>query len=224
MRRLLLLTSAFTVGCAGATGGYGPGMTNEARSNSGCTPNAPGSSWGTCSSRSYTSGKLEYGIQLGLRAGAAAASAGSIDSGTALAMEPHVDIVVASDRWGVGVTTGYTNEHIFGSETGGELIYSGFPLAPYGQYGLTRKIFVHAGAGRIGWGSVKRTLPDETTADASAWRAFGGITFVFKRSSSSDLALRLEARAQRSSAVMLGGEDATWSSVGVLAEIIWASF
>lgn len=197
-------------------------MTKEARSHSGCSPSSPG--WVTCSSRSYNSGELEYGIQLGLRAGAAAASAGAIDSGTALVWEPHTDIVVASARWGVGVSAGYTNEHIFGSESGGELIYSGFPFSAYGQYGLHRRIFVHAGAGRVAWGGVKRTLPDETSADASAWRGFGGITFVFKRSSSLDLALRLEARVQRSSTVMLGGQDATWSSMALMGEIIGATF
>lgn len=222
MRGYGLVMALATAGCAGVMGGYGPGMTGEQRISGVCASSGP--TPGTCTLGSYNSGDTAYGIQLGLRAGVAAASAGSIDSGTALALEAHTDVVVARARWGVGVSAGYGNEQIFGSANGGDLRYSGVPLTAYGQFALMRRIFVHAGAGRVGWGSVSRTLPDETSADASAWRGFSGITFVFKRSSKSELALRLEARAQRSAAVMLGGEDATWSSMGVLAEILWATF
>ena len=222
MRSYFLLMAWATAGCAGVMGAYGPGMTGEQRISGTCASAGP--TPGTCTLGSYNSGETTYGIQLGLRAGAVAASVGSIDSGTAVALEAHTDIVVARARWGVGVSGGYGNEHIFGSTKGGELLYSGIPIAAYGQFALTTRIFVHAGAGRVGWGSVSRSLPDETSADASAWRGFGGITFVFKRSAKSDLALRLEARATRSSDVMLGGEDATWSSMGVLAEILYATF
>jgi hypothetical protein len=215
---------ALVSGCAGAFGGYGPGMTNEQRTNVGCTPDAPGSSWGTCRTRSYDSADLEYGIQLGARVGAVSASAGSIRSGYGLGIDAHVDIVVAAARWGVGVTTGYTSDRLFGTANGGDFFYSGLPVGVYGQLGLTRKIFLHGGAGRVLDGSVKRVEPNEISVDASAWRGFAGITFVVKRSRRSDLALRFEVRMQRSSSAEIDGQDATWSSTGLLGELVWASF
>jgi hypothetical protein len=199
-------------------------MTNEQRTNVGCVPDAPGSSMGTCSSTSYSTGEIVYGAQLGARVGAVSATAGDIKSGSGLAVDAHADIVVAAEKWGVGVSSGYTSDRMFGTDNGGSFFYSGVPIAAYGQYGLTRRIFVHGGAARIVHGAVKRIEPDELSVDAGAWRAFGGISFVFKRSPRTDLALRLEVRTQRSSSVMLEGMNATWSSTGLLAELIWASF
>jgi hypothetical protein len=62
------------------------------------------------------------------------------------------------------------------------------------------------------------------TADASAWRGVAGITFVFARSSTRDLAFRLEARAQKSGDAQIAGQDASWSSTAMLGEIVWASY
>jgi hypothetical protein len=65
---------------------------------------------------------------------------------------------------------------------------------------------------------------NDMSADASAWRAAAGISFVFARNAKRDLALRFEARAQASGDAQLEGVDASYSSTGLLAEIVWASF
>lgn len=143
-------------------------MTNQQRTSTGCSAIAPGSSLATCSTRTCDSGKLEYGIQLGVRAGAVAASAGSIRSGTGLGIDAHTDIVVAAARWGVGVTTGYTNDQLFGTGNGGPFFYWGIPVVAYGQFGLTRRIFLHGGFGRVLHGVLRRTEPSEASVDANA--------------------------------------------------------
>ncbi|MBS1123539.1 MAG: hypothetical protein H6Q90_5767 [Deltaproteobacteria bacterium] len=222
-RVVTLAALAALSGCAGAFSGYGPGMTNEQRTSHGVTPDSPGSSMGTYSSRSYKTGEHVLGAQLGARLGAASASAGSLASGTALAVDAHADVVYAMDRWGVGIATGYTSDRL-GEHAGATYFYSGFPVTAYGQFGLTRRIFVHGGAGRVIYGSVKRIEPNETSVDASAWRASAGITFVFVRGAKKDFALRLEGRVQRSGEAMLDGQDARWSSSAVLGELIYASF
>jgi hypothetical protein len=223
LHSVLLLAAILTTGCAGAFSGYGPGMTNELRTNHGVTPDAPGSSTGTYHSRSYNSGEHVLGIQLGARVGVASATVGSIASGKALAVDAHTDIVYATDKWGVGVAGGYTSDRT-GKHADATYFYSGFPITAYGQYGLTRRIFVHGGLGRVIYGSVKRIEPNELSVDASAWRGVAGITFVFNRGPKKDFAFRLEARTQRSADAMLDGVDAKWSSTGLLGELIWASF
>ncbi|MDB4960702.1 MAG: hypothetical protein JWP01_701 [Myxococcales bacterium] len=219
----LLFATILTTGCVGAFSGYGPGMTNELRTSHGVTPDAPGSSTGTYSSRSYNSGEHVLGIQLGARVGAASATVGEIASGTALAVDAHTDIVYATDKWGVGVAGGYTSDRTgkHGDATYG---YSGFPITAYGQYALQKRIFVHGGAGRVIYGAVKRIEPNEMSVDASAWRGVAGITFVFNRGPKKDFAFRIEARAQRSASATLDGQDSQWSSTAVLGELIWASF
>jgi len=197
-------------------------MTNEQRTNETCTPLAPGSSMGTCTTRNYDSGGLEYGVQLGVRTGAVAATAGAVGEGTAMAIDAHADVTVATERWGVGLSSGYTSDRMFGENN--SYFYSGIPIVLYGQFGLSRRIFVHGGGGRIVHGAVKRIEPDEISVSAGAWRGVAGITFVFARSAKRDLALRLEARVQRSSDAMIDGQDASWSSTGLLAELIWATF
>jgi hypothetical protein len=216
LSRAVLLATILTSGCVGAFSGYGPGMTNEIRTSHGVTPDAPGSSTGTYSSRTYNSGEH-------VLVGAASATVGDIASGTAMAVDAHTDIVYAMDRWGVGVAAGYTSDRT-GKHEEATYFYSGFPVTAYGQYGLTKRIFVHGGAGRVIYGSVKRIEPNETSVDASAWRGIAGITFVFNRGPKKDFALRLEGRAQRSADAMLDGQNARWSSTGLLAELIWASF
>lgn len=224
--RSAVLTLAWLVGisgCAGVLGGYGPGMTNEQRTSHGVTPDSPGSSMGTYSSRSYQTGEHVFGVQLGARIGAATASAGHVASGTAMAVDAHTDLVYATERWGVGVTTGYTSDRL-GSHGGATYFYSGFPAVAYGQFGLGRRIFVHAGGGRVISGAVKRIEPSSTSVDAGSWRGIAGITFVFNRGPKKDFALRIEGRVQRSAAATIDGQDVRWSSSALLAELIYASF
>lgn len=218
-----LAAVAVLSGCAGVLGGYGPGMTGEQRTSHGVTPDSPGSSMGTYHSESFKTGEHVLGAQLGARVGAASASAGKLASGNALAVDAHADFTYAMSRWGVGLTTGYTSDRL-GEHGGATYFYSGFPVLAYGQFGLTRRIFLHGGLGRVIYGGVKRIEPDETTVDASAWRGVAGITFVFVRGAKKDFALRIEARAQRSGEAMIDGQDARWSSSAVLGELIYASF
>lgn len=220
---LTLTAIAALSGCAGAFGGYGPGMTNEQRTNHGVTPDSPGSSMGTYHSTNYKTGEHVLGAQLGARIGAASASAGGLASGTALAVDAHADVVYAMDRWGVGLAAGYSSDRL-GEHGGATYFYSGFPVIAYGQIGLTRRIFLHGGGGRVIYGGVKRIEPNEVSVDASAWRGVAGITFVFVRGAKKDFALRFEARAQRSGEAMIDGQDARWSSTAVLGELIYASF
>jgi len=206
-------------GCAGAFGGIGPGMTNEARTNTGCVPDAPGSSMGTCSTTNYNSGDLEFGTQLGVRTGAVSGSAGELGSGTGLGIDAHADFVVAAEKWGAGLSFAYSNDQIFSDP---KLFYWGIPIVAYGQWGLTRRIFVHGGVGRVVHGSLR--VGEDESAAASAWRAVAGISFVFARNPKRDLAFRLEVRSQRSSDAMLAGMTTHWSSNALMGEIIWASF
>lgn len=219
---LAFLVMACTIcGCAGVKGGFGPGMTGVDRVSTACVSSGP--TPGTCTLGTYTTGDTTYGIQLGLRAGAVAGSAGD-DSGTGFAWDAHADFVVARALWGVGISAGYGMQFISGTENGGDLAYRGAPFAAYGQFALIPRIFVHGGAAYVAYGSVSRSLPDESSGDASAFRPFGGITFVFKRGRKRDFALRLEAQLTRSSSVMLAGRDATWTSAALMAEIIAADF
>jgi hypothetical protein len=145
-------------------------------------------------------------------------AAGSIGSGTGLGIDAHADFTMAMSRWGVGLQFGYSNDQIFGDNA---LFYWGLPVVAYGQFALHRRIFVHAGGGRVFRGTIRH---NDMSADASAWRAAAGISFVFARNAKRDLALRFEARAQASGDAQLEGVDASYSSTGLLAEIVWASF
>lgn len=200
-------------GCAGAFGGYGPGQSNMDRLNTGCSQTGPMTA--TCTTTEYNSGERSFGAQIGLRTGAVTGSAGSI-SGTGFGLDAHADFTMAMPKWGVGLQFGYSNDQL-----SNDLFYWGVPVVAYGQYALHRRIIVHAGGGRVLKGSVRR---EEMSADASAWRGVGGISFVFARNARRDLALRFELRAQKSGAAQLGGVDATWSSTGLLAEIVYATF
>ena len=213
-RELALTIAVVASGCAGAFGSYGPGMTNLDRAGSGCASNGDGTA--TCSGHSYNSGDRAYGAQIGVRTGAVSGTAGDIGSGTGLANDAHADVTVGMDKRGGGLQFGYSND-----QTSGDLFYWGLPVVAYGQYSLSSKIFVHAGAGRVFHGEIRHA---EMTAEASGWRAVAGISFVFARSATRDLALRLEARAQTTGDAQIGGVDASWTSTGLLAEIVWASY
>jgi hypothetical protein len=206
----------FATGCAGAFGGYGPGLNGEDRTSSGCSSNGDGTA--TCSSHSYNSGERSFGAQIGARTGVVSGTAGAIGSGTGLGIDAHADFTMTMAKWGAGVQFGYSNDQIFGDNA---IFYWGLPVMGYGQFALTRRIFVHAGVGRVLHGTIRH---NDMSADASAWRGAAGISFVFARNSHRDLALRLEARAQASGDAMLEGMDASYSSTGLLAEIVWATF
>lgn len=215
-----IAAAMLATGCAGAFGGYGPGLNSEDRISQGCASDGPGTMTATCTTRGYNSGERSFGAQIGARAGAVSGSAGDIGSGTGLGIDAHADFTMAMARWGVGLQFGYSNDQLFGDQ---KLFYWGLPVVGYGQFALTRRIFVHAGGGRVFKGTI-RVGDDGMSADASAWRGVAGISFVFARSAKRDLALRLEARAQKSGDAQLGGMAASYSSTGLLAEIVWASF
>lgn len=214
--KLAVVLMLLSAGCAGAFGGYGPGLSNVDRTSSGCVQDGP--LMQKCSSHSYNSGERSYGAQIGVRTGAVSGSAGTIGSGTGLAIDAHADFTVAMAKWGAGLQFGYSNDQLFGDS---KLFYWGLPVVAYGQYALTRRILVHAGGGRVLHGVVRQ---DETSADASAWRGVAGISFVFARNAHRDFALRLEARAQKSGDAEINSMDASWSSTALLGEIVWATF
>jgi hypothetical protein len=125
-----IIAIALLSGCAGGFGSYGPGMTNESRAGTGCTPDYPGASMGTCSTHSYNSGERAYGAQIGARVGAVSATAGSIGSGTGLAIDTHADFTVGMERWGAGLQFGYSNDQTFGDNA---LFYWGLPVVAEGH-------------------------------------------------------------------------------------------
>ena len=218
VRAALFAAAMVATGCAGAFGGYGPGLNGEDRISQGCASDGPGTATATCTTRGYNSGKRSFGAQIGARAGVVSGSAGTIGSGTGLGIDAHADFTMAMARWGVGLQFAYSNDHIFGDNA---LFYSGVPIVAYGQFALTRRIFVHAGGGRVVHGSIRH---NDMSVDASAWRAVAGISFVFARSATRDLTLRFEGRAQATGDFQLEGMNTSYSSTGLLAEIVWASF
>lgn len=207
-------------GCAGGFGTYGPAMTKVSRMNKGWSPNAPGSSWGTYHQRSYQSGGVNGGAEVGARIGVVHATASDAKAATGLATDVHADIVVGATRWSASLTGGYTSDRMFDSVD--SFFFSGFPVGLVGAYGWP-KIFFHAGVSRVLAASIKNIDSDEST-DVSAWRGAAGVTFVLKRSAANDFALRLEGRLTKSSTSMLEGNEVQWSSEGVLGEIVWHTF
>jgi len=217
---LLALAVLSLNGCAGAMWGYAPGTAGLQRSSGGYDPTT-----GTVLHESRKARDIELGMQIGARVGTSWSKLPAEKLAMGLAVDAHVDVTLALPKWGFGVATGYTSDRTsFGDHS---WFYSGFPLVGYAQYSLIPRIFVHAGAGRILGGGVKRIEDDtapEATGDASAWRGFAGASWVFSRSERNDFALRLEGRGTWSSDVRVADRDAAWTSYAVLAEILWVTF
>jgi hypothetical protein len=207
-------------GCAGGLWGYGPGTNGLERSGGGVDPTT-----GQVHSYRAKSGDIEFGTQLGARVGVGWAKLPGEALSTGLAVDAHADFTLAFPKWGVGLSGGYTADRTgFDDHT---WFYSGVPIVAYGQYSLARRFFLHAGGGYVVVGSVKRIEDDtapEAVGDANAMRGLFGANWVFGRSNTRDLVLRVEARGTKSQSVRVAGRDAGWTSIGVLGEILWVTF
>jgi hypothetical protein len=200
-------------------------MGGESRVSKGVTPDGPNSSTGTYHERHYEASDVGMGLQLGLRAGATHASVGDMGSGNGFGVDAHADFVVAGERWGAGLTGGYTSDRVFFS--GEDISFVGFPIAAYGQFAVHPRFILHAGSGYVLGGSIVRQEANGRpggSVDANAVRAFGGMTWVFSRESSRDFSLRIEARGNFGADAAMDGQRMTWNSLGVLAEIVWVTF
>jgi len=195
-------------------------MTKVNRLSKGWSPNAPGSNIGTYSERSYQSGGVNGGAELGVRTGMMSAKLSDTKSASGLATDLHADLVVGADKWSASLTGGYTSDRMF--DDANSYFFSGFPVGVVGAYGW-QKIFFHAGVSRVFAASIKNIDSDVST-DVGAWRGAAGVTFVLKRSEANDFALRFEGRLTKSSSAMLEGSDVSWSSTGILGEVVWHTF
>lgn len=208
--------------------GYGPGTNDLHRTSKGVTQTTElekATNTGHAFREDYTSSDMQFGMQLGARVGATWAKLPGQALNMGLAVDAHADATLAFPRWGLGLAAGYTGDRTAFDDH--EWFYSGFPVVLYGQYLLAERFFLHAGGGRVLFGSVKRIEDDtapEVSADADAWRGLAGANWVFSRSASNDFVLRIEGRGTWSSAVKVEELEATWSSYAVLGEILWVTF
>lgn len=193
-------------------------MANLSRAGSGVVDNGDGT--GTVVHHEYESGENGYGAQLGARAGYMHGSAGDVASGGGLAIDVHADLTFSRDRFGAGLTAGYTSDRIIGPDA---WFYSGFPVGGYGQFLITPRFFVHAGASYIAAGSLKHVEPDKS-GDAAGYRGFAGLDLVISRSTKNDFMFRIEGRYTRSKTADVGSAQLAWTSAALLGEIVWATF
>ena len=208
----------FVSGCAGAFGEYGPGMANLSHKGTGVVDNGDGT--GTVVHHEYQTGENGYGVQLGARGGYMHGAAGDVASGGGVAIDAHADFTFSRDRFGVGLTGGYTSDQMIGKDP---WFYSGLPVGAYGQFLIFPRFFVHAGASYIVMGSLKHVDADKS-GDANGVRGFGGLNLVLSRSPSRDFMLRIEGRYTKSQTADVASTQLAWTSTAVLGEIVWASF
>ena len=218
---ILLLWAPVVSGCAGAMGEYGPGMTNMERTTAKGVNNIGGVEVAVGGDK-YEAGDIGLGVQLGLRSGYVTARAGEVGRGGGLALDAHADFTASYNRFGLGLTGGYTADRV--GIDGTSWFFAGFPVGAYGQFLITERLFVHLGGAYVVASKISQPDNDKVKGEVSAYRGSAGLTFVFARSKARDLAFRVEGRYTASSDADIGGAQIGWSSQGILAQFIWATF
>ena len=169
-----------------------------------------------------------FGIVLGARVGPTSVKvADAPSSTTGLADEAHTDFMVSYRRFGLGVEGGLGSES--GKVQGVQYSIGGWAASVFGQFSIVQPLFLTAGIGKQ-FGTVSRRTDDpaaankDVSADASLIRVYGGVSWIFSDTSTTQWGLALQLRHTASGDAMANKLDLSWKSTGLLGEIMFLKF